>query len=428
MNRLYLECNMGVAGDMIAGALFELLSEKQQEEFLKLVNNMGLEEVEVKAETIAKCGIYGTNMRVIIHGQEEESVDVPSHDHLDHPHDHSHDHHHDHSHDHTHHHSHDHPHFTVLDVKNIVENLSLSDKVKEDIVAVYQIIAEAEAKSHQLPIDLVHFHEVGQIDAIVDVAMSAILFDMLQVSFVQASPINTGKGNVRCAHGILSVPAPATAYILENIPNYSNYIEGELATPTGVAIMKHFVDEFIDHRPTSRAKVGYGMGMKDFEQANCVRAFLSQAEEVTDLNIVELSCNIDDMTPEALGFAMEQLLSLGALDVYITNVQMKKNRPGFLLTVTCRSADLMMMRENIFKHTTTLGIKDYRPMRYALKREISEEMTPFGPMRFKKSKGYGVERRKYEYDDLKAIAQKENLSLEQIKNQLQQNENDLSKD
>lgn len=435
MNRLFLECNMGVAGDMLAGALYELLTESQQHIFLEKVQNIGIDGVKVQVESVAKCGIYGTHIRVLINGKEEESVDVPhhhsrhSHDHdhhhsHDHDHNHEDDHHHSHDHDYNHeddhHHSHDHAHFTVLDVKNVVKNLSLSEKVKKDIVAVYEIIAQAEAKSHKLPIDLVHFHEVGQIDAIVDVAMSAILFDLLDVDLIQSSPINTGKGNVKCAHGILPVPAPATAHILQTIPNYANHIEGELATPTGVAILKHFVNEFISHRPTSQPKVGYGMGTKDFDQANCVRAFLSQEEDITDLNIVELSCNIDDMTPEALGFAMDMLLDLGALDVYITNIQMKKNRPGFVLTVTCRESDLSIIRENIFKHTTTIGIKDYRPMRYALKRDISEETTSFGPVRIKKSQGYGVHRQKYEYDDLKKIAIAENLSLEQVKNKIQQ--------
>lgn len=475
MNRLFLECNMGVAGNMLTGALYELLTDQQKIQFKSTLDNLGIEGLEVIIESVAKCGIYGTGVRVKIHGQEEESLDVHlhrhdqhAHSHCQHGHDHSHTHEHhsdeddkhchahthchchdheqghghdhehghchchghshahdhnhdnghshahDHSHDHEHSHDHHHAHFTVGDVKEIVGKLPLSDKIKSDIIDVYNIIAEAESKSHQLPIELVHFHEVGQMDAIVDVTMVAILIDMLDIDFIQASPINTGFGNVKCAHGILPVPAPATAHILQTIPNYSNQIEGELATPTGVALMKHYVNEFISHRPISQSKIGYGMGTKDFEQANCVRAFLSQEASLTDLNIVELSCNIDDMTPEAIGYAMEVLMEMGALDVYITPIQMKKNRPGFLLTVTCRSQQLDQIREGIFKHTTTIGIKDYRPMRYALKREISEEMTPFGPIKVKQSRGYGIERRKYEYDDLKGIAKENQVSLEYV--------------
>ena len=420
MRSLFLECNMGIAGDMFASALYELLSDSQKNQFLKVINNLGLDGVQIDPVPSSKNGIFGTHMVVTIKGETEESIDVPEdknnlndHHFEHHSHHHNHNHLHHHGHDHHSEHNHHHSHFSMYDVKDVVNKLSLEDAVKKDIVSVYEIIAEAESNSHQVPIDQIHFHEVGQLDAIIDVAMSCILVNMLDIQSIISSPVNTGRGNVRCAHGILPVPAPATAYILKDIPNYSNQVAGELTTPTGAAILKYFVNSFSESRPVGRYQVGYGMGTKDFEQANCVRAFLSE-EIKKDVDVIELTSNIDDMTPEALGYATKVLLSKGALDVYVTNIQMKKNRPGFLLTVTCREKDRDHMLKNIFKHTTTLGIKEYRPLRYALKRELMKEETLFGEVQKKISKGYGVERTKYEYDDLIRIAQDNDQSLEEV--------------
>lgn len=449
MRHLFFECNMGAAGDMLAAALYELLSPEDQVEFLISMNQLGIEGLEVKANPSQKCGIYGTKIEVLVNGQAEESIDVHDHDHShehhhehhhhsheehhvhshghchchshDHDHgychDHSHEHHNDHDHTHDHHHDHEHPHhahFNLSDVRQVVEVLPVSAKVKEDVLAVYQIIGEAESHSHQIPIDQVHFHEVGQIDAIVDVTMVAWLLEKLQVEKIYASPVNTGSGNVRCAHGILPVPAPATAYILQEIPSYANQIKGELTTPTGAALLKYYVREFIDYRPMGRMQVGYGMGSKDFAQSNCVRAFHYEVSDTIELDVLELTANIDDMTPEALSFACEYLLNQGALDVYVTPIHMKKNRTGFLLTVTCREADRALMIQNIFKHTTTIGIKENRPKRYALKRQIYTEENKYGKIRFKQSEGYGVVRKKYEFDDLKAIAKDHKLSIHEV--------------
>lgn len=413
MKQLFIESNMGVAGDMLAAALYELLSPEEQADFLDTMNHLGIEGLEVKAYPSQKCGIYGTKIDVIVNGQSEESLDVPKEGDHSHSHDHHHDHSHDHEHDHHHHHHH-HPHFNLNDVGQVVKTLPLSDKVKEEVLAVYQIIGEAESHSHQIPIDKVHFHEVGQVDAIVDVAMVAYLLEKLQVETIYASPVNTGSGNVRCAHGILPVPAPATAYILQDVPTYANQIKGELTTPTGAALLKYYTHEFIDYRPMGQMKLGYGMGTKEFAQANCLRAFLYEACDAIELDVLELTANIDDMTPEALSFACDYLLENGALDVYVTPIHMKKNRTGFLLTVTCREADRIEMIRYIFKHTTTIGLKEHRPKRYALKREIYTEENKYGKIKYKQSEGYGVIRKKYEFDDLKAIAKEYSLSIHEL--------------
>ena len=415
MKTLYLECNMGAAGDMLTAALLELTEDRQA--FIDRMNALRLPGVRVCAEPAVKCGITGTHMKVTVNGVEEEAGD-------DHHHDHDHDHHHDHSHeDHDHHHDHEddhhheHHHASMADIDALIDSLAVSEQVKADAKTVYALIAEAESKVHGRPVTEIHFHEVGTMDAVADVVGVCLLMEQLAPEEVIVSPVHTGSGHVHCAHGILPVPAPATAMILQGIPSYSTGVKGELCTPTGAALLKHFANRFGDRPIMTVSAIGYGMGKKDVDQANCVRAFLGESEGVRE-QITKLECNLDDMTGEDIGFASEQLFAAGAQDVFTQPIQMKKNRPGILLSVICLPEDADRLAEVMMKHTTTLGIRRQDMSRYALDRREETVSTPYGDVRVKRSTGMGVERIKPEYDDLAAIAREKALSLNTIRKEI----------
>ena len=423
MKTLYLECNMGAAGDMLTAALLELAEDKQA--FLDRMNSLGLPGVKVEAEPAVKCGITGTHMRVTVHGEEEEpGEDGHEHHHHDHEHEHKHHHEHDHGHEHEHEHHHDHDHdhehhhhASAGDIEALIRGLDVSEKVKADACAVYQLIAEAESKVHGRPVTEIHFHEVGTLDAVADVVGVCLLMEMIAPDRVLASPVHTGSGNVRCAHGILPVPAPATALLLEGIPSYGGEVRGELCTPTGAALLKHFASGF-GPRPVMAVKaIGYGMGKKDFERANCVRAFLGESEGQRE-TVTKLECNLDDMTGEEIGFAQERLFDAGAFDVYTLPIGMKKSRPGILLSVVCRTEDADRMAEVLMTHTTTLGVRRLDLSRYVLKREIDTVDTAYGPVRVKRARGMGTEKEKAEYEDLAELARKNNLPLKAIRKEV----------
>lgn len=437
MKTLYLDCSMGAAGDMLMAALLELCPDR--EGFLDRMNRLGLPGVRVTAEPAEKCGILGTHMSVSVFGEEEESLDTDhihgnhahgdhshgDHDHGEHMHgDHSHgDHDHgDHDHDgHTHGAHGHHHHADMAGISHIISHLDLEDEIKQDMTAVYSLIAEAESHAHGKPVDQIHFHEVGTLDAVADVAGVCILIHQLAPDQILASPVHVGSGHVHCAHGILPVPAPATAHILRGVPSYGGQIRGELCTPTGAALLKHFVEKFGPMPVMAAEKIGYGMGKKDFEQANCVRAFWGDTGENAE-EVVELSCNLDDMTAEDLGFVQEILFADGALEVYTVPVGMKKNRPGILLTCMCRRKDEMRMAELIFRHTTTLGIREHVSRRFTMNRSVETVETGFGPVRIKKSCGYGTERSKMEYEDLAEIARAQGISLEEVRREVRKAE------
>ena len=414
MKTLYLECNMGAAGDMLTAALLELTEDRQA--FIDRMNSLGLPDVTVEAEVAVKCGITGTHLKVTVNGMEEESVDAADHHHDDHEHhhDHSHSHHHEEEHEHRHHDHGHHHHASMTDVRRIINSLDVSDRVRTDALAVYALIADAESKVHGRPVEEIHFHEVGTMDAIADVIGVCLLMEILSPDQIIASPVHTGSGYVRCAHGILPVPAPATALILQGIPSYSGRVKGELCTPTGAALLKHFVSYYGDRPVMSVQAVGYGMGKKDFEQANCVRAFWGKSEGTKEC-IVKLECNLDDMTGEDIGFAMEQLFQAGAKDVFTQPIGMKKNRPGVLLSVLCMAEDADSLAEAIMKHTTTLGIRRQEMTRYTLQRSVKTVNTPYGEVRIKQASGMGVKRSKPEFDDVAAIARKNDVSLKEVR-------------
>ena len=408
MKTLYLECGMGAAGDMLMAALLELIPDRQA--FVDKMNALGLPGVRVEAERAVKCGITGTHMKVTVDGEEEDSEDAQEHHH-DHEHDHDH-------HGQEHHHGHGHHHHAgVADIQGIIDGLGVSDQVKADAKAVYALIAEAESQAHGHPVSEIHFHEVGTLDAVADVVGVCLLMEEIGAEEIAASPVHVGSGHVRCMHGILPVPAPATALILKGVPTYGGQVQGELCTPTGAALLKHFVSRFGDRPVMAVEAIGYGMGKKDFERANCLRAFLGESEGALE-QITRLECNLDDITGEDIGFAMEQLFRAGARDVYTQAIGMKKSRPGVLLSVICLPEDADRLAAVMMKHTTTLGIRRQELSRYTLDRSLETAETPYGPVRVKTASGMGVQRRKAEYDDLAALAKQHNVSLETIRKEL----------
>ena len=400
MKTLYLECNMGAAGDMLMAALLELLPDRQA--FVDEMNALGIPDVAITVEPSNKCGITGTYVAVSINGAHEESTDVEHHNHEPHQHGHG---------EHTHHkHSHSHGHSGMREIEHTISHLPLSEKVRQDVLAVYRLIADAESHVHGRPVDEIHFHEVGNKDAIADIVGVCLLIEMLSPVRILCSSVHVGSGQVRCAHGILPVPAPATALILQDVPTYGGSILGELCTPTGAALLKHFVSEFGEMPVMKVSKIGYGMGKKDFEAANCVRAMLGDRGAAGD-RVVELCCNLDDMTPEAIGFAQERLFEGGALDVFTTSIGMKKSRPGLLLSCISHENKREDMIRLIFKHTTTLGIREYVCNRYTLERTERVAQTRYGPVRVKTAEGWGVKREKIEYGDAAKIANENGLAI-----------------
>lgn len=407
MRTIYFDCNMGAAGDMLTAALLELVPNK--ENFIERLNSIGIPGVSFSVSESSKCGIVGTHVEVSVNGQIEGEDTYYKHED-------SHGHHHDHDHEHHHHdyeHGHSHVHYGMHDIEHIASHLNVSDKVRQDIIDVYNLIAEAESHAHGVPVSEIHFHEVGSMDAVADVTAVCMLMEYLSPDRVVVSPIHVGSGTVKCAHGILPVPAPATAYILKDVPIYGGKIAGELCTPTGAALLKHFASRFGEMPVMTTEAIGYGMGTKDFEAANCIRAFLGKTEDKGE-RIVKLECNIDDMTGEAIAFAQEELLGAGARDVFITPIQMKKSRPAVMLSVICDEESKAGFVELIFKHTTTLGVREIICNRYTLDREIVKRDSEFGTVNIKKASGYGVQREKKEYEDLARIAREKGLSLAEV--------------
>lgn len=433
MKVLYLDLGMGVAGDMLTAALLELCPDADK--IVEKLNSLNIPGVHFKRESVKKSGICGTYMHVMIHGVEEECGHVHS------------------EHEHTHHHT------CLSDIKEVVAGLNTSDKIKNQVLDVYNIIADAESKVHGEKVEQIHFHEVGNMDAVADVAAVCTIVDEIGADKIVASPVHVGSGYVMCAHGKLPVPAPATAYILKGIPSYSDGIKGELCTPTGAALIKYFVDEFTDMPVMSVSEIGYGFGKKEFERLNCVRAFVGEGveKEIKDISykkgknnyvendinkcydserkslmrdmfceknmeitdeIIELVCNIDDMTAEEIGFATEKLFDAGALDIYTVSAYMKKNRPGTIISCLCYKEQKDKFVRLMFKYTTTIGVRQYECDRYVLSRKMENRKTVYGNVRVKKSFGYGVQKQKTEYEDLSNIAKRRQKSLFEIKDDI----------
>ncbi len=343
-----------------------------------------------------------------MHGMEEESLDAHGHDH---EHEHDHEHAHDHEHEHGHDHGHEHHHSGMEEISHVISHLAISDQVKKDVLAVYGLIAAAESEVHGKPVDQVHFHEVGALDAVADIVGVCLLMEELAPDRILSSPIHVGSGAciLRPRDSTGSRPRHGQHFCAAS-PTYGGAIKGELCTPTGAALIKHFASKF-GVMPVMRvAQIGYGLGTKDFKAANCMRALLGENDSNGD-EIVELCCNLDDMTPEAIGFAQERLFEAGALDVYTTAIGMKKNRPAVVLTCMCSHEHQDAVVQMIFRHTTTLGVREYVCRRYTLARSERVIETAYGPARIKEASGWGVKREKPEYEDIAKIALDQNCSL-----------------
>lgn len=389
MKTIFLDCGMGAAGDMLAAALLELLPEPER--MLDRLNGLGLPGVVYEREIVRRNGINGSQMHVRIEGDEEGSG---------------------------HEHAHVHGHTGLKDIERRVGSMDVPAPVKEDILSVFGLVADAESRVHGKPVPEIHFHEVGSVDAIADITAVCMILHELAPDEILASPVHVGCGTVRCAHGLLPVPAPATAEILKGVPIYGGRIEGELCTPTGAALLKHFVTRFGDMPALEAEKIGYGMGKKEFERVNCLRAFLGTMPDKKD-TVCILSCNVDDMSAEDIGFAMERLLEAGARDVFTVPLGMKKNRPGTMICVICDVPESDRLAAEMFRYTSTIGIRKTETERYVLERSERSLDTGYGPVRIKRSKGYGAEREKIEYEDLARIAREQGRSVTEIRKELE---------
>ena len=393
MKMLYLECGMGAAGDMLAAALLDLYEDP--EAMVGRLNALHLEGISYALERGHSCGVAAMRLHVLCHGEEE------------------------HEHEHGHGHAH-HAHRHLSDIESMVDGMAVSARVRENIKQVYRRIAEAEGHAHGCEVGEVHFHEVGMLDAVGDVTAVCVMMDDLGIDRVMASPVHVGAGVVRCAHGTLPVPAPATAWILRDVPTYGGEIASELCTPTGAALIRHFAEGFGPQPVMRVARVGYGMGQKVFERMNCVRAFLGWADDGQDRDgvVYEMSCNLDDMTAERMGYAAERVMEAGALDVWTVPAVMKKGRPGAVFSCLCTGARHDAVLRAIFAHTTTIGVREVETSRHVLARHFVTRQTPWGEVGIKIASGYGVERAKPEFEDIARMAGALGVSIEEVMRRL----------
>lgn len=383
MRAIYLDLSMGAAGDMLAAALLELHPEPQR--FIDGFNAALSGKVRLIAERRSKQGIMGLHVTMDIGGEVEGE-------------------------EHTRHEHHHHEHASVSKIYGVIDALPLPERVRRDAKAVYAMIAEAESAVHGQSMEQIHFHELGTMDALGDVVCVCMLMSELAPERVLASPVTVGSGAVECAHGLLPVPAPATERLLRGIAYQAGEYTGEMCTPTGAALIKYYVNQVCPMPVMRVERCGYGFGTKDFGRLNAVRAMLGEVERQAE-SVIELRCNIDDMSGEELGFCVERLLDAGALDVWTQAIGMKKNRPAVMLCCLCHEAEREALLRCIFENTSTLGVREEVMSRHALVRRTETIETPLGALRIKHAEGFGVSRHKIEYDDLAAIARREGISL-----------------
>jgi len=376
----YFDCFSGVSGDMILGALVDAGCDLE----LLRANLAGLQVPgwAISAERVWKNGVSATFVRVATEDQSK--------------------------------------HRSLSAILEILEESNLTGTVKENATAVFRQLGEAEACVHDVPLGKIHFHEVGAVDAIVDIVGACIGFETLGIQKFACSPLNVGGGTARMAHGILPVPAPATAKLLQGKPTYSNGVQKELVTPTGAAIVSTLCDTFGPQPLMSVSAIGYGAGSADLEgQPNVIRIMLGEsAEKVVpgfDEEISVIEANLDDMNPQIYGYFLEKALGAGALDVYTTPVQMKKNRPGTLLTLLCKPQDASALISLIFAETTTFGVRSYAAHRRTLPRESVNVHTKFGDVRIKLSRINGhIRHVAPEFEDCRKLATEKNVPLHQV--------------
>ncbi len=423
---LYLECRSGISGDMTVAALLDLGG--SAEKLDSVLKSLNVDGFTYEIGRRKSCGIEGCSFDV--HLEEEEHHHhhhhhghEHCHDHEDHHHDHGHcheDHHHDHEHCHEHNHCHEHHHHhehrNFADVCAIINKGAMSDRAKTLAKKIFAIIADAESCAHGIPVEEVHFHEVGAIDSIADIVGAAVLIDDLDITRCIVTGISEGEGSVRCQHGIIPVPVPAVVNIARHwrIPLRPTGVTGEMVTPTGIAIAaalrtsEKLPDEFFIE------KTGIGTGKKEFPHANILRAMLIEEKKQSPDEVFLLEANIDDASGEVLGYAMEQFLASGAVDVHYVPCFMKKNRPGYILSVMVPAENVETMEDLIFRHTSTIGIRKRPLERSCMAREKIKVETSAGIVEVKKCSWKDIVKFYPEYESVKAAAQKTGVDFRQI--------------
>ena len=384
IKRAYIDCSSGISGDMMLAALVDLGVDADA--LIVELKKLDLSGYEIKSSRAQRCGVSSARVEI-------EVTEKQPHRHFSH-------------------------------IEKLIGGSGLEQRVKDRALGVFSLLAEAEAKIHNQPVEKVHFHEVGAVDSILDIVGCSIGVEWLGLQEFSASAVNVGGGQVRTQHGLYPVPAPATAELLKNVPTYSSGIEAELVTPTGAAFLKSWVTEFGPMSPIKVERVGYGAGAKDFPtQPNVVRVMMGeglekeqgQAEIVSVQTVSVIEANIDDMSPQLYGAFVEEALAAGALDVTCHPVQMKKNRPGLAVTILCRPSESEKFSDLLFEQTTTIGLRVYEARRRVLEREQVPVETKFGTIRMKVATRNGqVVNFSPEYEDCRRLAAEKDVPLKQV--------------
>lgn len=408
MKILYFDCFAGAAGDMIVGALLD--AGLPLEELRAALGSLMVDGWEVSADRVLKTGVSATKFRVHEHSH------APAHAHT---------HWHAHAHDHGHHHGahgpehpqvHS-PHHSLKDIERAIGRSSLSEAGKHRAIGMFQRLAAVEASIHGMSIDEVHLHEVGALDSIIDIVGAVFGIEWFSADRIIASPLNVGGGMVRSAHGVFPVPAPATLRLLKEAPIYSTGIQTELLTPTGALILSEYATSFGSLPQMRVDRIGYGAGDRDLaETPNVVRLLVGEtADDGPATRVVSIECEIDDMNPQIFGALMDRLYAAGALEVFYVPVQMKKNRPGTLMTVVARPDHRRALTDLVFRETTTIGVRYQEMSRECLDRELVTVDTTFGPVRFKLARRAGeLMNAQPEFDDLTRIAAERKVPVKEV--------------
>ena len=386
---LYYDCFAGISGDMNLGALVDLGVDAAYLE--KELGKLNIEGFHLEVKPDMRKGISGTKVTVVVENQENEK-----HRHLSH-------------------------------IEELINKSALSDRIKLKSLAIFDRVAVAEAKVHNISKEKVHFHEVGALDSIADIVGAAICQEYLEVDEIHSSPVQLGGGFVKCAHGMMPVPAPATAEIVEAIPVKSGLVDYEATTPTGAAILAATVDCFSEKMELTIAKTGYGIGQRDGEIPNVLRVYLAetkneQVDDVVEEEAVMLECNLDDMSPESYSHVMDLLFAAGAADVFITPLVMKKSRPGHMLSVLCNHDTAGNMKEILFRESSSIGLREQVLKKSILRREIVIVHTRYGDVEVKRSYWKGrVVNEKPEFEQCRKLALEHGVTLEEISKEVSKN-------
>jgi pyridinium-3,5-bisthiocarboxylic acid mononucleotide nickel chelatase len=410
---LYFDCFSGASGDMVLGALLD--AGLPLEELRAALGSLAVEGASVSAAKVLRAGVSATKFSVHENGHHAHLHDHEhSRDHDEHHHDHhgGHDRPHEQATAHTHGHSaatvaHAHSHRSLAEINALIERSALSTPAKSRASQLFQRLGEVEAAIHQIPVEHIHLHEVGELDSIIDIVGAVFALEWFKADRIVSSPLNVGGGMVSSAHGLFPVPAPATVKLLEGVPVYSSGAERELVTPTGALLVASYATAFGPTPAMTIDRVGYGAGDRDpSDTPNVLRVMIGQsAEHANSEQIVVLECEIDDMNPQLFGSVMDKLYAAGALEVYFAAVQMKKNRPGTLLTVLAQPEQRQSLASIVFRETTTIGVRSHIVTRERLEREIVHLETPVGPIRFKIARlGGEVVNASPEFEDCLRIA------------------------